>query len=209
MRLFISIIFLSFSTVQFAQVNIGILGGLNSTTFNGDNPPDGSYTSGYGYSLGGTIDIYLFEDIALNLQPMYSKYSTYISYDVDYQYEDYDSILIKAEYTELPINIKIFADNDITYVSAGIGFARLVDASAKNQRSGKEVVIEDKFESVSIRANFGVGAKFSIGIPIIYFELNYSQSLTNITSDSFLDINIDNNLKSNGLRFYTGVMLKL
>lgn len=198
-----------FNYNQFGQVNVGIIGGINSSSFNGDSPPNGSYTTGYGYNLGGIIDVYIFEDVALDLQPMYSKNSTFISYDVNYQYEDYDSILIKTEYAEIPINVKIVADNEIAYVLAGVSFARLVDSRAKNQRSNEEIVIENDFESFIIRANFGVGAKFSIGLPIIFFELNYSQSLTNITNDSFLDINIDSKLKSNGLRLYTGIMFKL
>jgi len=198
-----------YTPLQFAQVNIGVLGGVNSSTFNGDRPSNGSYTSSYGYNLGGIIDVFIFEDIALNLQPTYSKYSTFISYDVDYQYEDYDSISIKTEYAEFPINVKIVADNNITYVTAGVSLTRLVDARAKNQRSGDEITIEEKFESFGLKANFGVGVKFPIGLPLIFFELNYSQSLTNITKDAFLDINIDNKLKSNGLRLYTGVMIKL
>lgn len=209
-RILLSIItVLLFNTSLFAQLCVGVLGGVNSSSFNGDNPPDGSYTSGYGYNIGGIIDIYIFDDVVLNLQPMYSKYSTFISYDVDYQYENYDSILIKADYTEIPVNVKIVADNDIAYVTAGVGFAYLIDAEAKNQRSGEERVIEDRLESFIIKANFGVGAKFSLGLPIIFFELHYSQSLTNITTDSITDFNITGKLKSNGLRLYTGVMIKL
>lgn len=198
-----------FNASLFAQAYIGVLGGINSSSFNGDNPPDGSYTSGYGYNIGGIIDIHIFNDVALNLQPMYSNYSTFISYDVDYQYEDYDSILIKSEYIEIPVNIKIVADNDIAYVTAGLGFAYLSDARAKNQRSGEEIVIDDRLESYIIKANFGVGAKFSIGFPIIFFEIHYSQSLTNITTDSISEIDINGKIKSNGLRLYSGVMIKL
>ena len=203
------IVMISYNTIQFAQVNIGVLGGVNSTTFNGDSPPKGSYTSGYGYNIGGIFDVYLFEDIAINLQPMYSHNATFISYDVNYQYEKFDSISIKTEYVEIPINVKIVADNKITYVNAGVSLAHLLDAQAKNQRSGDEAVIEELFESYTLRANFGVGVKFSIGLPILFFELNYSQSLTNITKDTILNNEIDRKLKSNGFRLYTGVMLKL
>ena len=197
------------ANLHFAQVNIGILAGVNSTTFNGDSPPKGSYTSGYGYNIGGIFDVYLFEDIVINLQPMYSQNSTFISYDVNYQYEKFDSISIKTEYVEIPINVKIVADNKITYVNAGVSLAHLLDAQAKNQRSGDETVIEEFFESYTLRANFGVGVKFSIGYPILFFELNYSQTLTNITKDTILDNEIDRKLKSNGFRLFTGVMLKL
>lgn len=208
-KIFCMAIMISFNSVQFPQVNIGFLGGVNSSTFNGDSPPDGSYTSGYGYNLGVIFDIYLFKDVAINLEPMYLRSSTFISYDVNYQYEKFDSILIKSEYIEIPINVKIVADNDIAYVTAGVSIAHFADVRVKNQRSGDEKIIDDKFESFSLRANFGAGAKFAIGIPIIFFELNYYQSLTNITNDAFLDINIDRKLKSNGLRLYTGIMFKL
>lgn len=195
------------TTVQFAQISIGVLGGINSSTFNGDNPSNGSYSSGYGYNFGGIIDVILFEEISVCLQPMYSRYSTFISYEVGYQYEDYDSILIKTEYTELPINVKIAADNNMTYVTAGIIVTHLVDARVKNQRSGEEVMIEEIFESFNLRANFGVGIKFSIGLPIMFIELNYSQGLTNFTNSTFLDTN--SKLKLNGFNLYSGVMLEL
>jgi hypothetical protein len=207
--LFLLIIIYLLNASLFAQVYIGVLGGINSSSLNGDNPPDGRYTSGYGYNIGGIVDIYIFDDVTLNLQPMYSRYSTFISYDVDYQYEDYDSILIKADYTEIPINVKIVADNDIAYVTAGVSFTHLIEARAKNQRSGEERVIEDRLESFVMKANFGAGAKFSIGFPIIFFELHYSQSLTNISSDTISAISIDGKLKSNGLRLFTGIMIKL
>jgi len=200
---------ISFNVAQFAQVNLGVLGGVNSTTINGDSPPDGSYTSGYGYNLGALIDVYLVEDIAINLQPMYTQNSTYVSYEVNYQYEEYDSISIKTEYIELPINIKILADNQIAYVTAGVSLAQLLEAKLKNQRSSEEISVEERFESLLLKANFGVGIQFSIGVPIIFFELNYSQSLTNISSDTFLDLNIDSKLKSNGIRLYTGIKFKL
>jgi len=198
-----------FIPVQFAQVNLGVLGGINSTTINGDSPPDGSYTSGYGYNLGAIIDVYLVKDIAINLQPMYAQNSTYISYEVNYQYEEYDSISIKTEYIELPINIKILADNKTAYVTAGVSLAQLLEAKLKNQRSSEEISVEERFESLLLKANFGVGIQFSIGVPIIFFELNYSQSLTNISNDTFLDLNIDSKLKSNGIRLYTGIKFKL
>lgn len=199
----------SFNVSQFAQINLGVLGGVNSTTINGDSPPDGSYTSGYGYNLGALIDVYLVEDIAINLQPMYTQNSTYVSYEVNYQYEEYDSISIKTEYIELPINIKILADNQIAYVTAGVSLAQLLEAKLKNQRSSEEISVEERFESLLLKANFGVGIQFSIGVPIIFFEFNYSQSLTNISNDTFLDLNIDSKLKSNGIRLYTGIKFKL
>jgi hypothetical protein len=59
-----------------AQVNIGLFGGINSTNFNGDNPPNASFASDFGYDLGATADFYFLDDVAVNIQPMYSSQST-------------------------------------------------------------------------------------------------------------------------------------
>ena len=197
------------SSLTFAQVRIGVFGGINSTNFNGDNPPSASFTSDYGYNIGASADFYLGEDIAINTQPLYSSQLTTLQYDVHYQYDKFDSITVTNDYIEIPVNVKIIANNKMAYVTAGISIAFPLTSTAKNNRTGNEQDIIERYETYVILANFGVGIQFSIGEPILFVELRYSQSLTNLTQLVIQEVEIKNKLKSNGFHLQTGILFNL
>ena len=192
-----------------AQVRIGFLGGINSTGFSGDYPPDDNYSSDFGYNLGAKADIYLTDDIAVNLQPAFSYRATIIQYDVNYQYDKYDSLSIQTDYFEIPINVKIVADNQFTYVTAGLSVVFPVNSQVKNNRTGNRQDVSDQFESYVLNANFGVGIQFEIGKPMMFVEISYSQSLTNLAKLNAGETAIIDKLKSNSLQLYTGILFTL
>jgi hypothetical protein len=207
--LFVFIIFFIATSSTMAQVNIGLFGGINSTNFNGDDPPNANFESDLGYDLGATADFYFIDDIALNIQPMYSHQFTFLQYDVNYQYDKYDSISVKSDYFEIPINIKVFANNNIGYVTAGISLAIPLSANSINNRTGHQEDIIERYEPYILIANFGVGVQFSIGKPMIFIEFQYSQSLTNLTKIDILEITINNKLKTNSIKLHTGILFTL
>jgi len=194
---------------SFAQVHIGVFGGINSTNFNGDNPPKASFSSDLGYDLGATADFYFLDDVAINIQPMYSSQSTIFQYEVNYQYDPYDSLTVTDNYFEIPVNIKVIANNKMTYVTAGISLAIPLSATAINNRTGTQEDISDSFESYVFIANFGVGIQFSIGQPLLFIEFRYSQSLTNLTKITIKEITLNNKLKSNSIQLQTGILFNL
>jgi len=194
---------------SFAQVRVGLLAGINSTDFAGDDPPNSSFTSDIGYEVGIMGEYYVLDDVSINLQPMYSYRSTLIQYDVNYQYEPYDSIGINFSYFEIPFNVKVVSDNRMSYVSAGLTLAIPQDANAVNNRSGNEVEVKDRFESYIWKASFGVGIQFHIGKPVMFIELGYTQSLTNLTAWEINEIELNNKLKSNSLQLVTGILFTL
>jgi len=196
-------------SLSLAQVNIGFLGGINSTNFSGDNPPNGNFESDLGYNIGATADFYFLDDVALNIQPMYSYHSTIFQYEVNYQYEPYDSISVKSEYFEIPVNIKVIANNKMAYVTAGLSLAVPLGVHALNNRTGNQEDILDRYEPYILIANFGVGIQFSIGKPKIFVELRYSQSLTNLTKLKIQEITINNKLKLNSIQLHTGILFTL
>jgi hypothetical protein len=192
-----------------AQVRVGVFGGVNLTDFNGDNPPNGTFNFDYGYDIGLTTDYYFLDDIALNIQPKYSSQSTVLQYDVRYQYDKYDSISVNSDYFEIPVNVKVIANNKIAYVTAGISLAIPLSAIAKNNRNGREEDIVEKYEPYILLANFGVGIQFSIGQPMLFVELRYSQSLTNLTKLEIQEVEINHKLKSNVMQLNTGILFSL
>jgi len=202
------IIFIQVSSIL-AQIRVGFLGGINSSGFGGDNPFNGSYSSDFGYNVGLTSDFYFLDDVALNIQPMYSHESTNIQYDVDYQYDKYDSISVKVDYFELPLNIKVIADNKIAYLTAGLSIRIPLSAISIDNTLNTERDIKKKFESLILGANFGVGMQFELGKSILFFELRYSQSLTNLTNLDLGETTNNIKIKSNSIQIYSGLLITL
>jgi hypothetical protein len=184
---FLTLLILIFaaSTTTYAQVRVGVFGGINSTGVSGDNPPSGNFASDFGYSAGASADFYIVDDIAFNIQPMYSHRSTIIQYDVKYQYDKIDSISIEADYFILPVNVKVVTDNKMSYVTAGLSIEIPLHAIAINNSRGNEEDIKGRYESYILSANFGVGIQFFIGKPKMFIELQYFQGLTNLTKHDY------------------------
>lgn len=156
-----------------------------------------------------TADLFLIDDIAVNMQAIYSYRSTIIQYDVNYQYEKYDSLSINTDYFELPVNIKVISNNKMSFVTAGLCLAIPLQSIILNNRLGTEQDIKDRFEPYVLNANFGIGLQFTIGKPMIFVELRYSQSLTNLTKIKINEIDINNKLKSNSIQIYIGMLFTL
>lgn len=205
--LLLLIFILSISTN--AQVKIGILGGVNYTGFSGDRPPNGSFSSGSGYIAGVTADYYFLDDVAINLQSILSSKSTIVQFEVDYQYDDYDSLKIKIDYFEIPLNVKVMADNKITYVTAGLTFSFPLSSSLTDETTGSESDITDSLEPFQIGANFGVGVELNLGKPILFIEARYTQSLTNLTKEDIGENTIRAKIKSNSWQLYAGLLFTL
>jgi len=202
------IIFIQVSSI-IAQIRVGFIGGINYTGFGGDNPFNGSYSSDVGYNVGITSDFYFLDDVALNIQPMYSHESTNIQYDVDYQYDKYDSISVKVDYFDLPLNIKVIADNKITFLTAGLSIRIPLSAISTDNTLNTESDIKNRFESLILDANFGVGMQFELEKSILFIELRYSQSLTNLTNLDLGETTNNLKLKSNSIQIYSGLLITL
>ena len=114
---FTLIFFLLITIPASAQVQLGVLAGLNSTGFSGDDPPKGDFSSDLGYNVGVSADFHIYDDIVLIIRPQYSLRTTNIQFDVKYQYEKYDSLTAGIEYFELPLYVKILSENRLSYVS--------------------------------------------------------------------------------------------
>jgi hypothetical protein len=84
-----------------------------------------------------------------------------------------------------------------------------LNINAINNRSGNEIDLEERFESIIWRAYFSVGVQFHIGEPVMFVELGYTQSLTNLTNISIQEIALNNKLKSNSIQLSTGILFSL
>jgi hypothetical protein len=191
-----------------AQVHTGLFVGINSTGFGGDRPAKSSYAAQYGYQFGAHADFYIAEDIAINFQPIFTSRQTNVQYDVNYQYEPYDSLTYSLSFIELPVQIKVMADNQFAYVTAGLAMIFPIEGTWTNNRTASSQKIDD-LKSLSINAQFGVGIQFSIGRPSMFVELSYIQGLTNLTTDEIAELGLDTKLKLNSIQLNTGVFFSL
>lgn len=202
------LIFIILSGSSIAQIRIGILASANNTSFSGDTPPDASYGSDVGYGFGATFDYHFSQDIVLNLQPMFTDKATILQYDVNYQYEKFDSIKVNIQYFEFPISVKVVADNQITYVTAGLNLSYPLSADLKNLRT-EEVEELDNLNKLSIAANFGIGIQFHVGEPLMFIEARYSQSLTNLNEGALSEDLNNKKIKSNSWFLIAGLLFTL
>ena len=207
--LVIIVLCIGFVGNSYSQFRLGATIGGNSSTLYGDTPSDALFISDIGYSAGLNVDIFLLDDVSIFIQSIYSKKNTALQYDVDYQYESYDSTEFSIDYLEIPISVKVTANNNIAYVIAGLSLNMTLAAKKYENPSNIETDIIDSFEPFSINANFGVGVQFQIGKPYLFFEFRYSQGLTNLVNSSSNEVQYLEKLKTNSIQLLTGIMFNL
>jgi hypothetical protein len=197
------------SNQAFAQIRLGLFESGNNTVFSGDTPVKAGYGSDLGFGFGAAFDYHFSYDIVLNVKAGYTAKSTLLQYSVDYQYEKFDSIRINIDYLEIPIAVKVIANNYFTYVTAGISINFPVHASIKDLRKGEKNNVEENFNDLSLSADFGIGIQFHIGSPIMFIEARYSQGLTNLNDEVLGDYPIQGKIKSNSMYLMAGLLYTL
>ncbi len=88
--------------------------------------------------------------------------------------------------------MKVYAGNEIIYVSGGFDIGYKLDASYRDINANTETDISDSFKDYNIAALLGAGAQFSLGNFYIFVEGRYSQSISNISSSNPDDPNVTN-----------------
>lgn len=119
-----------------AQVNLGVVGGLNLANMDWDPLAEGVEISNLiAFGFGGVLDYNLNESIALRLEPMYLQ-KGYKSVGEMY------NLMVEGEerhtYIEFPVMIKYaFGTNEIKpYIIAGPTIGYLLSAKMKSKWNG-------------------------------------------------------------------------
>jgi hypothetical protein len=178
--LFILIILFSFSSVN-AQFSFGILGGVNLSDVI-EYQSSGSTTKDH-FGIGaGILGEYRFSnDIGISIQPMYTQKGVNIAYGTFTGGVPQDSISITINFLSVPLLLKVYALNEVIYVSGGFDIAYKLDASLKYIEANTEEDITDSFKDFSVMAVLGVGAQFRLGSNFhIFVDGRYAQSISDI-----------------------------
>ncbi|GMR25109.1 MAG: hypothetical protein BMS9Abin39_0387 [Ignavibacteria bacterium] len=194
----------------FAQISLGVLGGVNNSSLIGDAPPGSTYKSDVGFGVGLLGEFNITSDIKISLQPMFQQKGAKIAYSVFSEREPQDSIEININYFSLPILMKVYAGNNIMYVSGGFDIGFKLDATFRRITPDKEKDISDSFNDFNITAIIGVGAQFRLGQFYIFAEGRYSQGLGNISNPNpDGPKELSPSFRTTSLQLFAGVILTL
>jgi hypothetical protein len=103
--------------------------------------------------------------------------------------------------------VKIFADNDFSYFTTGLGLGFLTQGTLKDVRAGEKDV-ESVFRNIDFSIAFGVGFMVPAKNTLVTFELRYQQSLVNMF-DSNADMSAEGlapRLRSSGFQLLAAVL---
>ena len=193
---------------SFAQLQLSVWGGVNSSSFGGNPPEDASYESIYGVTFGGNLDFQLTEDVVISFEPSFEQKGSDIVFGDEEKLRD--TVLtysVDQNYFGLGVLFKI--NTERFFVGSGVSFQLL--SSAMLTFESNEEDIKDKFLNYDAVAFFNLGYKIPIGGPHLFFELRYIQGLVNIyagEAEVSSEIYVSN-YKSTGFKLSTGIMIPL
>ncbi|NWG28772.1 MAG: PorT family protein [Ignavibacteriaceae bacterium] len=205
---FLSALLFLIANISFAQLQLSVWGGVNSSSFGGNPPEDASYESIYGMTFGGNLDFQLTEDVVISLEPSFEQKGSNIVFGDEEKLRD--TVLtygVKQNYFGLGVIFKI--NTERFFVGSGVSFQLLSSAMLTYESNEKD--IKDKFLNYDAVAFFNLGYKIPIGGPHLFFELRYIQGLVNIyTGEAEVSSEIYvSNYKSTGFKLSTGIMIPL
>lgn len=185
-----------------AQVNLGVLGGLNLANINVDPPMEGIELSNrIVFVVGGVLDYRLSKYSTLRLEPMYLQKGVKFETDeapggVNYEF--------KSAYLEIPMMITYtFVIQKIKpYLIAGptIGFCLSAKKDISWDNQHRDVDIKEGTKSIDFGLGLGAGLNVPIGSNSIFLEARYVFGLTNVNEESS-----DPEVKNKGIQIFAGL----
>ena len=202
-NLFVLLILFSFVAIISGQHRIGFYAGGSTNKLSGDKIQYSIYKSGPGFSTGVILDLQIFDDVFVSINPGYRFSSTkYLAADTitllfKKKLEYRDSLDIRLNILNLPIFFKVLSDNHHFHVSSGIELIYLLNTKAIYKDS--RATINEDSKKFNLAANFGLGYNIPVKESNVSIELIYSQALNNWSRKDPEESYIPR-VKSSGLR---------
>jgi hypothetical protein len=192
----------------FAELRLGVTGGLASYSYSGDKPDKAAYTKQSRATFGGVFELDVYKGVRLSIQPSLIQKGTGIAYEVEGQKERVDSVQVNTDYLSIPVLVKVFTRSERWFVSSGLEFAWLMDA--KHITSSGETDIMDDLDDFDLAIHFGVGWVKPIGANEFFIEGRYTQSILNVISDDNPESEVHGlRVKNAGMLLYVGFLFQL
>lgn len=201
----IAFVFLSMSHKATSQVDLGIIGGINSSSLqiepSGDFDVEGRTTFGVGLFL----NLQANDFIGLQVTPMFLQKGANAKIDFDFiDYTEY-----KADYLEIPILARLNFDAGMLkpYLLAGPSLGFQLN-STYIDGDGKEVDITDETKNLDFSLVLGGGLEIELENISLFGQLTYNHGLSNIdNSDGIL--NFTDEIYTRSIGIYAGLSIPL
>jgi len=196
-----------------AQVQVGLIGGINFADINSDM----NYSNRMDYSAGCIMDVVLSNDLTVSVEPMYIKKGGL--QEATFNQPEGDIIF---SYIEVPVLLKYtFKNSDGPYLTVGPSVSYLLDSDVEMRTMGFTFTGDAKSitQKWDYGLTFGGGFKMPLGKFSIIAECRYSVSLYDLAKEGSFDVRsgdlvetIDTEaikMKNQGLRVLMGVSYTL
>lgn len=181
-----------------AQMNLGVLGGVNLAKLSIDPEPEGvDFSNRTVFGFGGVLDYGLNESVAFHVQPMYLQKGGKVAAGNMAKAES------KLAYLEIPVMLKYaFSANDIKpYIMAGptIGFNLSSKVEYTFGDSSGEEDNKDDTKTIEFGLDFGAGVSLPLSTNFIFVEARYALGLTDLFEAT------DTDTKTKGIQIFAGI----
>ncbi len=193
--------------VASAQVELGILAGLDNALLAGDKYPNTKYKPTTGFIIGLSIDAPINDLVSLSFQPGYLSTGSKIQVPDTIRNEWKDSVSIRVDYMILDVFVKIQSKSKRLYFSSGLEFGYGLSLKAANDF--EEIDITKELNKWNISAVFGIGYKIPMKRSGLYFELRYAQGLVNMTKTDPAEDDYMPRVKLSGVKIVTGFQIPI
>ncbi len=185
-----------------AQVNFGVIGGLNLANLSVDPDAGVDISNRTAFGIGGILSFGVGETLALQLEPMFLQKGAKLKLsDQGFTLE----AEIKVSYIEVPAMLKFaFGSGDTKpYVMAGPTVGYLLSAKVKDDMEEQD--IKDDVKNIDFGLAFGGGVSLPMGNNTVFVEGRYSLGLSDINDDS----SDDTKIKTKGIQIMAGITFPL
>lgn len=186
-----------------AQVNFGVIGGLNLANLSVDPDAGVDISNLTAFGIGGVLSFGVGETLALQLEPMFLQKGAKLKLsDLGFTLE----AEIKVSYIEVPAMLKFaFGGGDTKpYVMAGPTVGYLLSAKVKDDMEEQD--IKDDIKNIDFGLAFGGGVSLPMGNNTLFVEARYSLGLSDINDDPD---DPDTSIKTKGIQIMAGITFPL
>jgi hypothetical protein len=189
----------------FGQVSLGFHGGVNNSKLSGTTTAMGSYQLSPGFVVGMNFSTIISEKkgLAVFVNPDLVQHNTKFVYADSTSENERDSLDIKGLFAAIPIGFKVTTENKRFYAFGDLELGVLL--SYKGYQRGDIIDLRDETNPVYVSAQFGLGVNFYVKKATIFFEIIYSQGITNISSPESVSYRYLPRVRMKSFRLYGGV----
>ena len=186
-----------------AQVNFGVIGGLNLANLSVDPDQGVDLSNRTAFGIGGVLSFGVGETLALQLEPMFLQKGAKLKLSEQGFTLEAE---IKVSYIEVPAMLKFaFGSGDTKpYVMAGPTVGYLLSAKVKDDMEEQD--IKDDVKNIDFGLAFGGGVSLPMGNNTLFVEARYSLGLSDINDDPD---DPDTSIKTKGIQIMAGITFPL